>query len=92
MAEDTIQVLVNIAGKSYPVKVSRDEKLLVENLEKEVNEKIRDYQMTYSDIDQKDCLSMTLLNYAFLAKKNSSVKAISTTLSSLEEMLDKALN
>ncbi len=92
MAEDLINLEIRIAGKAFPVKVNSDERLLVQNLEREVNDKIKEYQMTYADLNQKDCISMALMSYAFLSKKNSSVKALSSKLSSLEEMLDKALN
>jgi cell division protein ZapA len=91
MAEEYLSLEVRIAGKSYPVKVQTDEKLLVQNLEKEVNDKINEYQQTYSDLNQKDCLSMALLSYAFASKKNSSVKTLGDKLSSLDAMLDKAL-
>lgn len=90
--EGLIRMDVNIAGKSYPVKVNPDEKILVKNLEKDVNDKIRDFQLNYADLSQKDCISMALLSFAFQAKKNSSYKALSSKLSSLDELLDSALN
>ena len=87
-----IKMEINIAGKGFPVKVSPDERLLVKNLEKEVNDKIREFQLTYSDISLKECISMALLSYAFQAKKNSSLKVLGSKLNSLEELLDSALN
>lgn len=90
--EELVKMEINIAGKSYPVRVNPDERLLVKNLEKEVNDKIRQYQLAYADISIKDCISMALLSYAFQAKKNSSLKAIGSKLSSLDSMLDTALN
>ncbi len=90
--ENLIKMDVNIAGKSFPVKVNPDERLLVKNLEKDVNDKIRDFQLTYADLSIKDCISMALLSYAFQAKKNSSLKALDEKLINLDSLLDAALN
>jgi len=90
--DNLLNMDVNVSGKSYPVRVRPDEKMIVKNMEKEVNDKISNFQMTYANLNKQDCISMTLLTYAFKARKEQSVSALSSKLLNLEEMLDKALN
>ena len=55
---------VNIGGRKYPVKVTEEEEILVLEIVKEVNQKLRDFQTTYRMKDKQDHLSMALLTYA----------------------------
>jgi len=55
---------VSIGGRKYPVKVTDEEEILVLDIVKEVNQKLRDFQTTYRTKDKQDHLSMALLTYA----------------------------
>jgi len=71
MAEQDIEFekrTIVIAGRSYPVKVSKEEALLLPSIEKDLNDQIRQMQLSYSDKDIQDCLSMVLLTQAITAQ------------------------
>jgi len=57
----TKRMTVVIAGRSYPVKVSEAEAHILPMIEKQINDKIQSMQMSYKDIDVRDCISMVLL-------------------------------
>ena len=57
-----------IAGRSFPVKANKEEELILPIIEKNLNEQIRQMQLSYSDRDIQDCLSMVLLTQAISAQ------------------------
>jgi cell division protein ZapA len=67
MAEQEIELkklTIVIAGRSFPVKVTKEEALILPELEKTLNDQIRQMQLSYADRDIQDCLSMVLLTQA----------------------------
>lgn len=52
---------VVIAGRSYPLIINSDERERVTRLVKELNKKISDFKVRYTDKDTQDHLSMALL-------------------------------
>ncbi len=73
---------VNIGGRKYPVKVTEDEEILVLDIVKEVNQKLRDFQTTYRTKDNQDHLSMALLTYAL---ENAKQQGSSGLLDQIQE-------
>lgn len=70
MAEQEIELkklTIVIAGRSFPVKVTKEEALILPKLEKDLNDQIRQIQLSYVDRDIQDCLSMVLLTQAISA-------------------------
>jgi len=63
-------VNITIAGRTFPLKVTSDEEKFAFNLEKELNEKITEFQNTYVSRDKLDCVIMTLLTYTFDKSNN----------------------
>lgn len=89
------KIEVIIAGRKYPIKVTREEETIVRNIEKHLNQKIHEFQIKYSDRDKMDCVLMTLLTVAFdNAKSESSIDndEIDNKLNKLEQLIDAALN
>ncbi|MEM9545112.1 MAG: cell division protein ZapA [Bacteroidota bacterium] len=75
MTEQDIEftkLTIVIAGRSYPVKVTKEEANLLPTLEKNLNEQIRQMQLSYSDRDIQDCLSMVLLTQAITSQTSES--------------------
>lgn len=75
MAEQEIELkklTIVIAGRSFPVKVTKEEALILPQIEKTLNEQIRQVQLSYADRDIQDCLSMVLLTQAIAAQNNES--------------------
>ena len=68
----------------------------IRKIVKEVNEKINQFQLTYTRKDKQDCLSMALLTYAvdlFKTQQNTTREnVISARLAQLETMLDQMVD
>jgi cell division protein ZapA len=98
--QDTKSITVLIAGRPYPLKIKAEDEPAIRKIVKEVNEKINRFQLTYSNKDKQDCLSMTVLTYAVDLHKATLEQSVqvenpetvlSEKLSSLENLLDKLL-
>ena len=69
MAEkELVSHRIRIQGESYPVKLTEEEKIIAQQIEAELNEKINEYRIKYAVNNTKDILSMLLLTYAFELK------------------------
>jgi len=62
--QESKQITVVIAGRPYPLKIQAEDEAAIRRIVKEVNEKINRFQLTYTDKDKQDCLSMAVLTYA----------------------------
>ncbi len=95
MDKNLENINIKVGSRTYPVKANQDEKSSLLVVEKEVNNKIQTFKQNYSDIDDIDALSMTLIAYAFdlnnqdLVNKND---LLDKQLTQLEAELDKALS
>jgi len=63
-AQDSNPIILVIAGRPYPLRVSHKDEEGLRALVQEINERFNDFQVKYSDRDKQDCLVMTLLTYA----------------------------
>ncbi len=95
---EMIRITVVIAGRPYPLKINSNDESVVRRLVKEVNEKIRQFQLTYKNKDKQDCLSMSLLTYALDLHKSRSKTAsslsanqLSASLQEIDTLLDELL-
>ncbi len=87
--ENLISHTIQIAGESYPVRLTEKEKEIAVEVEAELNEKIADFKVKYMVKTTKDILAMILLTYAFEARKNSqSGQSISIANDKVERLLD----
>lgn len=94
--QESINITVLIAGRPYPLKIKAGDEPTIRKIVKEVNEKVNRFQLTYSNKDKQDCLSMAVLTYAVdLHKSKQAVTDddtnISTKLSDLDDFLDTLL-
>lgn len=79
---------ITIAGRTFPVKVTEDEKARVLALESELNEKIIYFQKTYSGRDKLDYVIMTLLTYVYDLKEKQQEPVSSEAVTKVQSMLD----
>ncbi len=92
-----ITITVVIAGRPYPLRVSTQEEAAIRRIVKEVNEKVSHFQMTYTDRDKQDCLSMVALTYAvelYKMQQQASTEVpegVASRLSELDDLLRKLL-
>jgi len=95
MQEDDLKTIkLMIAGRTFPVKITPDEDLIVRELEKEINGKVTEFQSTYPGRDKLDCVIMTLLTYTFdLKKAANSVddEVIAEKINKIKAVLDSPL-
>ena len=88
-------ITVLIAGRPYPLKINEADEPAIRRIVKEVNEKVNRFQLTYTNKDKQDCLSMALLTYAVDLQKAKQLPAndpsLPNRLSELEALLDKVL-
>jgi cell division protein ZapA (FtsZ GTPase activity inhibitor) len=85
---------VIIGGRSYPLKVKESERDDLQEIVRQVNEKIKNFQLTYTNRDTQDSLAMTLLTYAVdlqKAHQNQAGKPLAEKVRNLNEVLDKLL-
>lgn len=79
---------ITIAGRTFPVKVTEDEKPAVLALESELNEKIIHFQKTYSGRDKLDYVIMTLLTYIYDLKEKQKESVSDEAITKVQSMLD----
>lgn len=87
------KLTVVIAGRSFPVKVNKAEELILPVIEKDLNEQIRQIQLSYSDRDIQDCLSMVLLTHAISNHDQEpiNISDISSKVDKLNHEVESAL-
>lgn len=88
---ETKTIQITVAGRIFPVKATKDEEVVIRNLETEINGKILEFQKLYPMRDKLDCVIMTLLTYTYdlqnkeddrdKAEINQKVNALLTLLS-----------
>jgi cell division protein ZapA len=94
MADDLISMNIMIAGRSYPLRVKGGDQESIKVVVDEINEKIKDFQLTYINKDKQDCLAMALLTYAvdFHKSENEQLsESIAKKVERLEAMIDNVL-
>lgn len=92
--QDTINITVLIAGRTYPLKIKASDEVAIRKIVKEINEKVNRFQLSYSKKDKQDCLSMALLTYAVDLHKqnqNNDQSNLSSKIYQLDELLDHLL-
>ena len=90
--EKTININLIIADRPYPLKIKQSEEEDIRIAAKEINQKVKDFQQSYSAKDKQDYLAMCALMYAvesITSKKTSSLvdSGINDEISKFEEFL-----
>lgn len=95
MGENNLSSLkLNIAGKILPVKVTEAEIPLALKAEKELNNKINEFQVKFKDVDKTDSILMVLLSYAFEKhkKNHNHDNHVSKRLSIIEQLVEESIS
>lgn len=87
-SEKLISHTIQIAGESYPVKLTKEEMSYATEIEQELNDKISEYKVKFLVKTTKDILAMLLLTYAFELRK-SNPKLISDYNLKLERLIHR---
>ena len=95
MANNDIKsISIRIAGRSYPLKIEKEDEIFIRKIVDEVNEKVKKFQLNYQRKDQQDCLSMALLTYAVdyhSLKESSKQKDLQRKIRQIDILLDNML-
>ena len=90
MANDQlISYTIRIAGKSFPVKLTKEEQHLAEKIETELNERFSEFKMKYTIGNTSDILSMLLITYAFELKTLDRKQDLSTANTRIKSLIKK---
>ena len=95
--QENKNITVVIASRPYPLKVKEEDEAAIRKIIKEINDKVNRFQLTYTNKDKQDCLSMALLTYAVdlhKAQKESTAtpdSALTDKVQQLDELLDHLL-
>lgn len=93
----TKQIIIIIAGRSYPLKINAVDEPVIRKIVKDLNEQINQFQVNHTHKDKRDCLALTALaNAVELHKMRQSFDSthdpnISDKLSELNTLLDQLL-
>ena len=95
MAKQDLQSLkVMICGRSYPLKVKEEDVESLQQIVKQINQKVKEFQVTYSQVDIQDCISMVLLTYAVdlhKAQHQDLNKSLTNRVVKLDSYLDQLI-
>lgn len=94
-SEETISISVMIAGRAYPIRIKPQDEKAIKEIVHDINEKIKQFQMTYKSKDKMDCMAMALLTYAVefqTTSKSFEEGQMSDKLDHMESLLDDAMS
>jgi cell division protein ZapA (FtsZ GTPase activity inhibitor) len=93
--DNLISRIIQIAGEKYPVRLTEKESQIADQVEREINQKMKDFQLKFMVKSKQDVLAMLLLTYAFESKMvkkdptvdlaNSKIERLLQTFTSIEE-------
>ncbi|MFM2394419.1 MAG: hypothetical protein RLZZ546_2401 [Bacteroidota bacterium] len=81
-------ISITVGGKAFPITIEIWEEELVRKIEKDLNQRILDYQLKYSNVNLQDVLSMLLFTKHFEFEKLSSIQEnFQSQLTQLSDLL-----
>lgn len=91
-----VTVSLNIAGRSYPLKVNQHDVTKLNEAEKMINAKLDLYEKSFSVKDKQDLLAMCIINFATeITRKQDEIQAyenIALQIKDTEQYLNTYLN
>jgi cell division protein ZapA len=95
MDEDSLKrIKIIIGGRTYPIKIAVEDEASVRKIEKNINNKIKEYQIQYSTQDKQDCLAMALFTIAVElenTKTEETTSKVDDRIIQLDHILSEAL-
>ena len=93
--EDTLKIKVNIANRTYPLTIKREEEEKIRAAVKQINDAVRRFEERYAVQDKQDVLAMCALQMASQIEKMRSQNTeqafeYEQFLKDMEEALDNA--
>lgn len=94
MKDEYKNITITLAGRPYPLKIKNSDEDSIKRIVKDLNEKVNNFQLSYSGKDKQDCLSMVLLTVSVELHKlrqQASIKEAEQKLDDLEDYIDTLL-
>ncbi len=93
--DSTLKIKVNIANRTYPLTIKREEEEDIRQAVKQINEAVKRFEERYAVKDKQDVLAMCALQIATQnarqkGKFHSELSQYTTFISELDEALQKA--
>ncbi len=92
--DDFKTITITLAGRPYPLRIKGGDENNIRKIVKTLNERINQFQMSYTSKDKQDCLAMTLLTTSVELHKyrnGASLQDAEKNLEDLEVFLDALL-
>ncbi|HPK09278.1 MAG TPA: cell division protein ZapA [Saprospiraceae bacterium] len=89
-SKDLTKINIAIGGRTYPLKVPKNEEQLVKEVEKIINAKIAEMRNQY-DLGEIDHISMALLAFVYETEKNNNQHIVNTKIDKIDNLLDANL-
>jgi cell division protein ZapA len=91
-----VTVSLNIAGRNYPLKVSKEDVASLTEAERMINAKLELYEKSFSVKDKQDLLAMCIINFATeITRKQNNIQEyenIALQLKDTEQYLNTYLS
>jgi len=73
-----LQIKVNIANRTYPLKVNREDEEVVRKAAQLISEKIKEYENNFAVTDKQDLLAMCAMHFVteLVHKNNKSTQEV----------------
>ncbi|HUQ65138.1 MAG TPA: cell division protein ZapA [Flavitalea sp.] len=94
MEDSLIPINIVVGDRTYRVRIEQANEEIVRRTVKVINDKLVEFKTTFAGKDMQDYIAMVVLWYATIAAEDGDAgtgSGISSDMTSLESMLDKAL-
>jgi cell division protein ZapA len=86
--EDKLSININIADRTYPLRIAREEEESIRRAAKIINDRVVQYKQKYISKDLQDCLAMATLQFVIQKFDTEKRTDSSPLIDELEEMHD----
>jgi cell division protein ZapA len=86
--DDKLSININIADRSYPLRIERRDEENIRKAAKIINDKVAQYKQKYVSKDSQDCLAMATLQFVIQKFDTESRNDNSQLIEELEVMND----
>ena len=87
--DDKFLILVEIAGKSYGIRINRSEEQVAREAVRQIRKKMDQYRKKYSDVDVKDLLAMVTFQLSVENLKLEDKNDTSPFTEKIQELTDE---
>ena len=87
--DDFLKININIAQRTYPMKIRRSEEEKIRKAAKVIDERILQYQSRYKDKDHQDFLAMSALQFVIQLLETMDKNDVNPFIEQVREINDQ---